>query len=103
MPSSVVPCDLQRFTQAVEHSGTFVRRLWIQFAVSMHIFAFLSPTDHVHCSFICVVVQVDRWEVALGATEICLGLNLSTWSVPTPPVQAFSLISSSIGSVSDDD
>ena len=103
MPSSAVPCDLQRFTQAVDHSGTFVRNLWIQFAVSVQVFAFLHPADHLQCSFTCVVLQVDRWEVALGATEVRLGLNLSSWSVPTPPVQAYSLISSSLGLVSDDE
>ena len=45
------------------------------------------------------MILVDRSEVALAATEWRLGLILSAWSVPTPPVASYS--SDSISS--DDD
>ena len=48
--------------------------------------------------FTCVVILVDRAEVALAATDWRLGLELSAWSVPTPPVASYSS-----GSVSSDD
>ena len=95
-------CDLQRFTQAVNRSGDFVQHLWIQFAVSVHVVSFLHSSDQQCCFATCLVIYIDRAELALGATEIREGLNLSSWSVPTPPVQVFGFSFSSFESSSDD-
>ena len=37
----------------------------------------------------CIAVHVDRMELALAATEsrLMVPVQLSSWSVPTPPVQ----------------
>ena len=62
-------------------------------------FAFLDTFSVHRFSRTCVVILVDRTEVALAATEWRLGLELSAWSVPTPPVASYSSASVS----SDDD
>ena len=44
----------------------------------------------------CLVIQVDRSDVALGATAIRTQCPRScAWTVATPPVQAFSAVASS--------
>ena len=40
-------------------------------------------------SRMCIVILADRPEIALAATEWRLNLDLSSWSVPTPPVAAY--------------
>ena len=100
MPSLV--CPLDRFTAAVNQAPPFIHRLWIQFTPSIVIFTFLQPIDHCFLALTCIVVYVDRAEVALGATELRLGWDLSSWSVPTPPVQDYgSAISDTIASDSE--
>ena len=50
---------------------------------------FFDTFTQVRLSFTCVVILVDRSEVALASTEWRLGLALSSWTVPTPPVAAY--------------
>ena len=94
--------DLGRFTGAVDRAVPFTRCVWFYFTISTRVFTFLDPGDQIRCSLTCVVIQVDRIEVALGATELRLELALSSWSVPTPPLAAFSLQTSSNGDVISD-
>jgi hypothetical protein len=44
---------------------------------------------------------VDRTDIALGVTEIRLGIQLPSWSVPTPPVQAFVAPTATVWDISD--
>ena len=37
----------------------------------------------------CIVLLSDQKDILLGQTELQLGLCLSTYSVPTPPLQPF--------------
>ena len=91
--------DLGRFTGAVQRAVPFVQYVWLRFSISTQVFAFLDPGSQIRCSWCCVIIQVDRIEVALGATEIQLHIAVSSWSVPTPPLAAFSPPASSDGDV----
>ena len=90
MPQRLV-CDLARFTYCCNHSGTFVAELWCFFAISTGVVVYLDTFSQHRLLRTCIVLQVDRTDVALGATEIRLGLRLSSWGVPTLPVQAFAV------------
>ena len=93
----VIPCPLERFLQGY-NSCPFLDCIWRQFVINLRVFAFLDTFSVHRFSHTCVVILVDRAEVALAATDWRLGLELSAWSVPTPPVASYSS-----GSVSSDD
>lgn len=90
-----LPVDLERFTQRLQLSGNFVRDIWISFEVSILIAAYLDSFSQTRLFISCLVIQVDRTDVALGATSIRLQCHSQPWTVPTPPLQSFSLTSSS--------
>ena len=94
----LIPCPLERFLQGYK-SCFFLDCIWRQFDINLRVFAFLDTFSVHRFSRTCVVILVDRTEVALAATEWRLGLELSAWSVPTPPVASYSSASVS----SDDD
>ena len=97
-----LPVDLERFTQRLHPSGIFVRDIWINFEVSILIAAYLDSFSQTRLFISCLVIQVDRTDVALGATSIRLQCHSQPWTVPTPPLQSFSLTSSSSDSVPPD-
>ena len=97
-----LPVDLERFTQRLQLSGNFVRDIWISFEMSILIAAYLDSFSQTRLFISCLVIQVDRTDVALGATSIRLQCHSQPWTVPTPPLQSFSLTSSSSDSVPPD-
>ena len=75
--------DLERFTQRLHFSGI----LCVTFgSTSRCLFSLL----HISLLFIsCLLIQVDRTDVALGATSIRLQCHSQPWTVPTPLLQSF--------------
>ena len=65
-------------------------------------FIYLDSFAQTRLFISCLVIQVDRTDVALGATSIRLQCHSQPWTVPTPPLQSFSLPSSSSDSVPPD-
>ena len=61
MPNFLV--DLERFILRCRHSGHFVRDIWVQFAVSTTVVAFLDTHSQIRVLRSCIVVYVDRSEV----------------------------------------
>ena len=84
----VLVCPLARFLNGY-NSCSFLDLLWRRFAISLRVYGFFDTFTQVRLSFTCVVILVDRSEVALASTEWRLGLALSSWTVPTPPVAAY--------------
>ena len=87
-----IHCSLERFS-AGHNSCAFLNTAWRHFSVSICVFTFLTPADHFRLARAHIVILVDRAEVALCATASVLGFDslLSSYSVPTPPVQAWIL------------
>ena len=91
----VLAVDLDRFTERCRLSGSFICNVWINFEVSIRIAAFLDTFAQARVFRTCLVVQVDRSNMALGATTIRLQCHSKAWTVATPPVQYFSPVQSS--------
>ena len=91
----IVSVDLERFTERCRLSGFFISEIWLGFEVSIRIIAFLDTFTQARVFLTCLVVQVDRSDVALGATSIRLQCAQLPWTVATPPVQAYHPVSSS--------
>ena len=87
--------DLNRFILRCQHSGHFVRDVWVQFAISTTVVAFLDTHSQIRVLRSCIVIYVDRSEVALGATSIRERCIAKAWTVATPPLQAHSVAPSS--------
>ena len=87
--------NLDRFTERCRLSGFFISEIWISFEVSIRIVAYLDTFAQARVFLTCLVVQVDRSDVALGATSIRLNCE-QAWTVATPPVQAYALPAASI-------
>ena len=87
--------DLDRFILRCQLSGRFVTDVWVQFAVSTTVVAFLDTHSQIHILRSCIVIYVDRSEVALGATSIREQCINKAWTVATPPLQAYSVPQSS--------
>lgn len=83
-------CSLERFT-AGYNSCAFFDQLWRQHRISVNIFELLSPAEQHLISRAHIIVACERQELALAATAERLGLatQLSSYSVPTPPVAAW--------------
>lgn len=89
MPRLVLVCDLERFTNGLHISGPFVSEIWCAYDISVIVTAFLDTFSQARLLLSCVVLQVDRSDVALSVTALRLHIALSSWGVPTPPVQAY--------------
>ena len=63
--------------------------MWRQFDINYRVIGFLDSHSQFRFAHSCVVVLADRSDIALAATEWRLGWDLSTCSVPTPPVAAY--------------
>lgn len=83
--------DLNRFILRCQHSGHFVTDVWVQFAISTTVVAFLDTHSQIRVLRSCIVIYVDRSEVALGATSIRERCIAKAWTVATPPLQAHSV------------
>ena len=57
--------------------------------VQATVFAYLSRPEAQRVLVSCIVLLADQRDILLSRTERQLGICLSTYSVPTPPVQAF--------------
>ena len=82
-----LPVDLDRFSQRCHESSAFVNDIWIRFDVAVIFAAFLDTFSQTRVCLTCLVIQVDRSDIALGATAVRLQCQSQRWSVPTPPVQ----------------
>ena len=83
-------CSLERFTSGY-NCCDFFDQIWRQHRVSVTIFELLSPAEQHLISRAHIIVACERQELALAATAERLGLatQLSSYSVPTPPVAAW--------------
>lgn len=84
-------CSLQRFCEGY-NSCEFLDQVWRQQLVSVHLFQFLSPREQCLLSRCHIIFATEQKELALAATAKRLGLGsqLSSYSVPTPPLAAWS-------------
>ena len=69
--------------------------------VQRTVFVYLDTIDSHRTSLTCLILFVDRSDLFLQVAEIRLGLVLSTFSVATPPLAAWSI--ASVGTSSDED
>ena len=90
MPQRLV-CDLARFTYCCNNTGPFVSELWCFFLISTGVVAYLDTFAQHRLLITCIVLQVDRTDVALGATEIRWAYGSPAGECPQPPVQAFAV------------
>ena len=81
-------CSLARFTGSFR-SSFFLQAIWRLCGVSSGIMQLLDWKQFFLFARSCIAVYVDRTELALAVTEsrLMLPVPLSSWSVPTPPVQ----------------
>ena len=86
-------CSLDRFSSG-HNSCLFLHTIWRHYSISVTVFTFLTPAEQFRLSWAHIVILVDRAEVALCATAQLLGFYslLSSYSVPTPPLQAWSAV-----------
>ena len=93
-----IHCILTRFSNG-HNSCAFLHTVWRHYSASVRVFTFLTPADQHRLARAHVVIFVDRSEVALSATSSILGFDsiLSSFSVPTPPVQVWTVASGSDG------
>ena len=82
--------SLQRFSDGY-NSCVFFDQVWRQHQVSVIIFELLAPIDQFRFARCHIISTSERSELALAATAERLGLalQLSSYSVPTPPVAAW--------------
>ena len=82
-------CSLARFTASFRPSE-FLQQIWRRYEFSTFIMRHLDWKQFFLFARCCLATFVDRSEVALAVTEDRLQLPapMSSWSVPTPPVQA---------------
>ena len=81
--------SLARFTQA-DHQGQFVILAspgW--FEIQVVLLSALDPRSSRRFLHSCLILYSDRSELLLFATQLRLNLQLSTFAVPTPPVQVY--------------
>lgn len=91
-----LPVDLDRFALRCRLSGTFGCDIWLYFEIAIRIATYLDTFAVTRLFITCLVIQVDRSDVALGATAIRLKCPRScAWTVATPPVQVVVAVSSS--------
>ena len=84
----IVAVDLERFTERCRFSGFFICDIWINFEVSTRIIAYLDTFTQARVFLTCLVIQVDRSDVALGAISIRLQCPQQAWTVAPPPACA---------------
>ena len=53
------------------------------------VFAYLSRPEAQRVLITCILLLADQKDILLGRTEVQLSICLSTYSVPTPPLQPF--------------
>ena len=59
--------------------------------IQVNIFTFLQTSDSFRVSLSCVLLLADRRDILLLVTERRLDIQLSSWSVVTPPLAAWSV------------
>ena len=80
-------CSLARWCEANPQTGCILVHP-ICGRIPTTVFAFLPTVDGHRISLSCLLLFVDRNDLFLLATELRLGLVLSSFSVATPPVAA---------------
>ena len=81
--------SLNRFSQ-VDHQEQFALLSstgW--FDIQTSILSALNPRDSRRFLHSCLALYCERTDLLLSATQLRLHLDLSAFTVPTPPVQAF--------------
>ena len=58
--------------------------------IRVNIFTFLQTSESFRASLSCVLLLADRRDILLFVTERRLDIQLSSWSVVTPPLAAWS-------------
>ena len=80
---------LERFSQA-DHQDLFPLLSSVSwFEIQTSILSCLDPRSERRFLHSCLVLYSDRVELLLFATQCRLQLDLSTFAVPTPPVQVY--------------
>ena len=82
-------CSLDRFTASFRCS-LFLEWVATQCSLLARVVDFLDGRQFFLLTRCCIAIFVDRPDVALMLTELRLNLSepLSSWTVPTPPLQA---------------
>ena len=86
--------SLGRWCQADPQTHCFIAQP-VCGPIQISILVFLLPAEHLRVAISCVVLFADRRDIALSITERNLGICLSTYSVATPPLAAWTIPSSS--------
>ena len=83
-------CALDRFTASFGQS-VFLHLIAANIGAFARVVDFLEMKQFFILSQSCIATFVDRPDVALVVTELRLNLSepMSTWTVPTPPLQVF--------------
>ena len=84
MGKEKLTCDLERFCRQCD----LLHPIWNSFNFKCTLFMFLDVFEQQRLAHSCVVILVDRSELALFATYLKLdpSVDMSTFSVRTPPV-----------------
>ena len=83
-------CALDRFTASFGQS-VFLHLIAADVGALARVVDYLETKQFFVLCQSCIATFVDRPDVALVVTELRLNLSepMSTWTVPTPPLQAF--------------
>ena len=81
--------SLARFSESDHQDGCILFSTVGWFEIQTVLLSALNPRDSRRFLHSCLWLYSDRSDLLLSATEFRLQLHLSTFSVPTPPVQAF--------------
>ena len=81
--------SLARLSESDHQDGCILFSTLGWFEIQTVLLSALNPRDSRRFLHSCLWLYSDRSDLLLSATEFRLQLHLSTFSVPTPPVQAF--------------
>ena len=65
----------------------FLKQVWYQFRLSVRITSFLTIHERHRLILVSKYIHFERAELGFGVTELREGLEVSSWEVPSPPVE----------------
>ena len=65
----------------------FLKKVWFQFRLSVRITSFLTSHERHRFILVSKYIHFERAELEFGVTELREGLEVSSWEVPSPPVE----------------
>ena len=65
----------------------FLKQVWYQFRLSVRITSFLTVHERHRLILVSKYIHFERAELGFGVTELREGLEVSSWEVPSPPVE----------------